>query len=86
MLSMQDWYGSKCSINEKTEDCISRENEPVPRKMLKQSTLVSADTPATMNAKLEKQIGRYFVASNTAFRQVEKRNSLELIGGWHEKS
>ena len=67
-------------MQQELEDCLSNENEPVLRKMLKQSTLVSADTPATMNAKLEKQIGRYFIASNTAFRQVESKefNKMKL--------
>ena len=57
MLSMQDWYRSKSSKNLKKEQTVLvKENQPVNQKMLEQSTLASADTPATMNVKLKKQI------------------------------
>ena len=63
------------------DDCIATSSsaETVPKKVPKQTTLFNVMTSQEKQHEIELQIGRYFVSSNTAFRQVENQEFQKLV-------
>ena len=54
-------------------------SEPPPAKVMKQSTILDAVTSKEKNHQIQLSMGKYFIAFNTTFRQVETKAFKDMV-------